>query len=793
MFSRLMARKMPLALWAILAGASALATDYTWTGSAGDGKWSSPDNWSTSAGGGYPSSLTEDTATFAEGTTATVCFDQTVSFKTLLVSAPNIHVTFTSAANVSVTCNVNAGSGVAADLAESLITLDGVTMTSRWPGIEPNQGVNMRLMGGTQLTAQEGYNISTKGYRPITETRLEVLDGSVLTIPSGKTLALGGEGTLILSNATAKIANLDANGGNTTANGGGRIRFLGESPRLEVSGRVGSWNGLATVRIGADFDFVVPEGGYAQPPFVYTGTEPMFNATMTSSGNCSTNRFNISSESPLLAGTTYGTWALVLCTATSIAFPERIDFSVGRSTRSESWTLSSESPGSITYTRINPAKTLVVTAEPYEVGTGDYGIRPDLEPGSTVTIAAPTPPDDSGLEIEGYRLYTVAADGTETEVEGSPFAGTTCAYVHGTVGRKLVWLWKQPTVYVSPTGADSNGGTSPDDALASVQAAIDKYAYGKVIVAPGRYASSDAIVVGNGVTVVGAGEKPSDVVLVGTKRTTLFYAKNVIVLESALAQVRNVRLTYEKAEFGGAGVKMSAGRLSNCEVVDCCSSRIVNEAASTDFANGISMTGGLVENCLIADNRNVAAPNLSGHLIGGGGVWMSGGVLRNCLIRGNLQNQQGTGVFAAAGTVENCTIVENGSTESTCTGFGVYLGASLGSGAWNTLYRPVVFRNNIVRGNVNGSGEANVGGTFQSWPSGNCTQPAIASGTKNINVDPQFDDNFGLGVSDCVNGGVYAPWMEGAVDLNGQPRVHGSAPDIGCYEFAKSGLQIIIR
>lgn len=322
--------------------------------------------------------------------------------------------------------------------------------------------------------------------------------------------------------------------------------------------------------------------------------------------------------------------------------------------------------------------------------------------------------------------------------------------------------------------------------------------------------------------VVGGGEKPSDVVFVGTKSSDATYAKdmNVLVLTGEVAQIRNVRLTNEKGSFGSSGVRMSGGLLENCEVVECYRLNnsgqgggiyltggtvrdclVSNNCARSSggcgsWGNGIYMEGGLVENCRILDNEKPVNGKLQAYgnahdATGGGGVFMKGGILRGCLVKGNTHTGKGTGVFAAYGTIENCTIVENGF--ETSTGAGVILGKV--NGADNVADGCVLFRNNIVRDNFDSTGETNVTGNIEGCTTeANCTKPALPTGTGNIDVDPLLDANCALGDSACVDGGVWAAWMEGAVDLAGQLRAPKGRPDIGCYERpAPTGFLLIIR
>ena len=48
--------------------------------------------------------------------------------------------------------------------------------------------------------------------------------------------------------------------------------------------------------------------------------------------------------------------------------------------------------------------------------------------------------------------------------------------------------------------------------------------------------------------------------------------------------------------------------------------------------------------------------------------------------------------------------------------------------------------------------------------------------------------------SSCRNKGLFLDWMDGATDLDGNPRIFGKAPDIGCYECQVGpGLMLLMR
>ncbi len=62
------------------------------------------------------------------------------------------------------------------------------------------------------------------------------------------------------------------------------------------------------------------------------------------------------------------------------------------------------------------------------------------------------------------------------------------------------------------------------------------------------------------------------------------------------------------------------------------------------------------------------------------------------------------------------------------------------------------------------------------------------NGLGNITNDPEFGTLPGgechlLDTSPCIDAGTNQPWMTGATDLDGHPRIHDGTVDMGCYEF----------
>ncbi len=200
------------------------------------------------------------------------------------------------------------------------------------------------------------------------------------------------------------------------------------------------------------------------------------------------------------------------------------------------------------------------------------------------------------------------------------------------------------------------------------------------------------------------------------------------------------------------------------------------------YGVGIEAQYGLITHCVVSNNYNTAATIAGSIQLG---TASSTATLRNTLVTGgNHPSSSGAGVqgtvYAYPGcTVENCTIVGN----KAGTGAGLYT-----KGA-------VIVRNNIIRGNT-----ALVDTTSDGAPdwydetgtalySNNCLPAAHNEGDGTVTEEPAFILENGRNIftfaagSPCVNKGAELPWMTaGSIDLFGNARLQGAAPDIGCFE-----------
>jgi hypothetical protein len=382
-----------------------------------------------------------------------------------------------------------------------------------------------------------------------------------------------------------------------------------------------------------------------------------------------------------------------------------------------------------------------------------------------------------------------------------------------------------PTRYVSLSGSHSSGFTNWACAATSIQAALDATAgpYEIVAVADGVYTgpgNRDMVFPAPPVILTSTGGAAACAIdceqagrafyffggldqrsaLLGfTIRNGVADAGGGILCEGASPAIRDCKLTGNVADTGG-GMALRQGaspRLRNCTLDSNAAGQDgggLDADASSPFlencafvSNSIASHGGgalscwaesspLLVNCVIAGNT---APF-------GGGVYTYGIVpigtgeftkacaplLRNCLLTGNTATDGGA-LIAAPGArpvMQNCTVAGNSAASS---GGGVYAG-----GGTNT--------NCIVFGNT-----AATNANWRTYGSGMtfehcCTTPTSGLLALDcIENDPAFIGNgdYRLSVgSPCTDIGVNQSWMDGAKDLDGNPRMVNGTVDIGAYE-----------
>lgn len=223
-----------------------------------------------------------------------------------------------------------------------------------------------------------------------------------------------------------------------------------------------------------------------------------------------------------------------------------------------------------------------------------------------------------------------------------------------------------------------------------------------------------------------------------------------------------IRNNYSGGKGGGAYLQDSL--MDGCIITG----NTVGDHNLGQGGGGIFETNSIIRDSLIVGNRAItdSADPAYGGL--GGGVYMQGGALLNCTVSGNSAREfthpgGGGGVFAESGGITNCIIYFNS--------LDLAQDAYSASSNWFNLGTAIFDHS--------------------------CTAPD-PGGFGNITSDPQFVDSgngdFHLAsTSPCIDAGITQPWMIGARDLDGNPRVSGASVDIGAYEKPAATPQDLIR
>ena len=763
-----------LVLAAMLA-CTANATTYVWTGAGEDNNWTTSENWEPSTG--YPSAST-DTALFTNGTTAAVCFDESVTFGTLNVSNKNMRLTFTGGDEVTATCSTLMVGATGLSVSErSETTFDGLSLKVN-SAVTPSPGQILRLENGASLSVTK-LTLSAKSF-VLPEARVEVRSGSTLTTTSSSgDIDITGASVLLVSNATVTCkGGVYIDNAVSGVAGYGRLVFQGRHPVLRVTGANFATKGKSYYNApGGDIDFLIPEGGYEEAPIQYTGSGVFMKPTSTST---SPTRINILHDSPALLShegleQTLVSLSTAMTTASLLSFSELFDpaaQTIGKSVDNLS----------IVFTQAASTGLVSVTASPWPLPGGDYSSVKGLAAGESRTLSAPSIPADAvGVTCSGCRIYDVdPATGARTEIAGSPFSGTTVAYTHGGTRREVEWIWSLPEVNVPA------GSTGED-----LQAALDAYPYARVNAATGDYTRASAsFYVTNAIVLTGGSDNPA---LTKMRVSTATGRINAVVVSNALAIVRKVLVSNNKSIANGsnAGLRLWDGLVEDCVITNCAGA---DSGGTRESGGGVRMTGGVLRRTTVADCthnryggdgiymskglvencRIVKCGSGTGTAAGyGGGIYATGGTIRNTLVAQCKNTVEGLGIYLSGATAENCTVADCGTAT-----------ASTAAGLYATGHSTV--RNTIVRDNANTVSEKNVTATAEVFFDHCDTSPACSALYGNFDANPSFTDapalDYTIGMSACVDGGVALAWHAGATDLGGNPRVQGAAVDVGCYE-----------
>jgi len=267
--------------------------------------------------------------------------------------------------------------------------------------------------------------------------------------------------------------------------------------------------------------------------------------------------------------------------------------------------------------------------------------------------------------------------------------------------------------------------------------------------------------------------------------------------------LNNCTLVRNAAETGGG---VYSGLLNGCMLM---SNKVFS--ATGDAAGGGAYSGTL-NDCTLVDNT--ASTSDKGNALGGGACKAT---LNTCTLSNNMAFATGTGLAfgggAYEGTLRSSLITENTAVAS---GFG---NASGGGGVGG---RAILFNCTVVKNTASSANGAAYGGGVNGWDSSNvcalhnsivwdnfvrvsgftqdnnwstlvtvnysCTTPLPASSTHSTTNDPLFVNaetgNYRLqSGSPCINAAQNSYVATGAVDLDGNPRIHNGTVDMGAYEY----------
>jgi hypothetical protein len=231
---------------------------------------------------------------------------------------------------------------------------------------------------------------------------------------------------------------------------------------------------------------------------------------------------------------------------------------------------------------------------------------------------------------------------------------------------------------------------------------------------------------------------------------------------------------------------------------------------------GAFLDGCVMDRCIISGNRAGVYLLTPGR---GGGVYATNSVIRNSLIAGNVSDNGhdpqtdtdarlpgfGGGIFLNNSSLLSCTVTGNRTLPpdgpEPSRGGGIYVVKNGGGGGQSTVTNSIIYFNSSPSG-------ANwywndpllpvsqlqliVAASFTF----SCTTPD-PGGPGDITQDPQLVDATNgdfhpASTSPCVDAGITQPWMIGAQDLDGNPRISGASVDIGAYETSVKTTQELV-
>lgn len=289
-----------------------------------------------------------------------------------------------------------------------------------------------------------------------------------------------------------------------------------------------------------------------------------------------------------------------------------------------------------------------------------------------------------------------------------------------------------------------------------------------------KFASAAQVTISKGVSVVGRPTADTPVVISPNKANSHMMFK----LEHADAGLYNLTVeggwSNTQNAYLGCNVYIGSGggTVSNCVI------RGGYGKSWGGAAVGVAMNAGLVTHCVISNNQASSAHG--GYKCSA--VYVGGGRLENCLVTGNSGDAYGAAVcVGGSAKVVNCTIAGNTSQGVAGVCFG-----STSASVVNTL-----ICDNTSTG-MTGAEVVYESGYADCFTA--CAAPVLINDTCFTADDLKVKSDYTpLGGSVCRDNGTTDGISVPTIDLAGNPRVDASGKiDIGCYEYAASGLEASI-
>jgi parallel beta-helix repeat protein len=411
---------------------------------------------------------------------------------------------------------------------------------------------------------------------------------------------------------------------------------------------------------------------------------------------------------------------------------------------------------------------------------GNFHIQPDspcINTGDNASI-----PVGMDNDIDGEaRIQTVTVDMGADETNGV--------------------TWSPTIIRVSPSGDDSNDGSTWMLAKKTIQNALDTASEqgGEIWVKGGTY--NENIYIWPYTTLYG-GFDDTD-----TQRSDRNWTINPTILDGGQSgSVVTIRSGNTSSGIDGFAIRNGSGGGINCtySLVSICNNTIsgnttVNGGGIYCLQSTASVVGNVIEGNIATNGggiycfsspasifnntikNNTAVSGTSGQ---GGGIYCnqsSASIVDNVIVGNN--SISGGGVYctgASTPTITNNTIVDN--TVPTGTGFGG--GLRFESVAASAINNIVAFNSSGLSRNTSGSvtlkNNCVYGNTDYDYS-------GVSAGSGSISLDPMFVDLTGQDFhirtgSPCIDAGLDSAAQSSWLDMDGRPRFYGPHVDMGAYE-----------